>query len=176
MDYKLQMHKLEKIKISKLNEMKELHREIGKIEEAISKNNRLYMLLNKHSDEANEILKDYGKQNVKEILKFILDAVVGGVDSAYTNQYKNIDMKLLLEDDEFFDFAIVQIGKPTIDALKKTFNKVVEQDGETFIEHSGKVPRHNNDNLKKRLYKKMGKGSVFHKAQELAQEKGYTKC
>ena len=173
MDYKIQIDNLKKIKDKKLYQLKALQKEISDIQTKINKNQKLYDLHNKYSDEAGIILQEYGKKNVQKILKFMLNSFIGGLDSAYAKKYKNINVEKLLDEDEFFDFAIVQIGKPTIDAIKNAFTEIKVIDDEEFMGQTGNCSPAMKKNLGKRLYKKMGKGSVVKKAEELAKNKGY---
>ncbi len=167
MNHKLAMHKLEEKKRDLLEKSVALHKEISEVDALIKKNRRAYLLANKNAEECSQILKSYNKENIREILKFVLIANVAGGSpgSEYAMRYKDIDMELLLKDDDFFDFLIVSIGRPTIVDLKKSMVGVVVKDGEQFLETNG-IKRFN-DNSRLRLFKKLTKSVVVRKAKEM---------
>ncbi len=164
------MHKLEEKKRDKLEESIALHKEISEIETLIKEHRTKYLLNNKMADECAEVLSGYGKDNVREILKFILFSNAK-VSAEYAREYRNIDMDLLLSNDSFFDFLIVNIGRATIVDLKTHLNKVIEVDGESMMEVTGHSKKGLfNDNSKNRLFRKLTKNVVIRKARELQKE------
>ncbi len=169
MNYKETMHKLEDLKIKKLHEMKDLQIEIGKINKSISKYKKLYIKNNKNAEISTKILEGYSKENIKSILKFILSTMVEH-NEFYKKEYKNIDMQLLLDNKDFFDFLIIHIGRPTIDNIKRRFVEVKTIDGEDLMKVTNSGRGLNDENLKKRIYKKFTKNVIIDEAKRLTIE------
>ena len=164
MTHKLTMHKLEALKRDKLEEVKQLQKEISKIDSSMKEHRRLYLLENKHAEECNAILDGYNRDNIREILAFLLSALAEH-DSEYIRIYKNIDMNKLIQDESFFDFLITQIGRATIVEMKKRFTKVGIVDGEEMLE-AEKI-RLNRHNFNNRMFKKFSKKSVLKEAEKI---------
>ena len=167
MNHKVTMFKLEDLKQKKLHEARELQKEISKIEESISYHRRMYRQNEIKADKAKEVLAGRSRETIREIIKFLIGALKNG--PGYFEYYKDIDLEELLDNDEFFDFAIVEIGAPTIKNITDKFEKVVESNGEKFM-----VKRKNtrgDENTRNRIWKKFTKKTITDEAKRILAEK-----
>ena len=166
MNHKLTMFNLEKLKIEKLYKAKEIQQEISKIETSISEHRKLYILHEEKSTKAREVLAGYGRQNVRDIIKFI----VGSLNNSegYFEFFKDIDFQMLMDNDGFYDFVIVQIGRPTITEIKKKFDCVEMHNGQEMIRTQNQAKT--TENTRNRLWKKLTKKSITTEAKRLIKE------
>ncbi len=167
MNHKLTMFKLEEQKQKKLHESKEIQKEIAKIETLISKHKKLYLLNEEKSTKAREVLAGYGRQNVRNIIKFLVNALNN--TEGYFEFYKDIDFTELMDDDNFFDFVIVQIGRLTIQEIKKKFDCVEMHNGEEHIKTINKTTT--TENTRNRLWKKLTKKTITTEAKRILKER-----
>lgn len=168
MNHKQKMHNLENIKRDKLQKMKELQADISKIDAAIRNHKRLYLLNNKYSDQAKEVLAGYSRKNVTDIIQFILGSLMDRTD--YNKHYGNSNPVELMNDEDFSNFVIVEIGGPTIKDLMKHFVGVEIHNGEELLRtREGRAPA--NDNTRNRLWKKLTKKSITEEAKRIHNEK-----
>ncbi len=168
MNHKLTMHKLEEMKIKKLEEAREIQKEVVKLTAAINDHRRMYLAENKHADECNVILAGYSREEIRGTLMFTMDALKDSY--GYSESYRGIDTTELLKNDAFFDFLIIAIGRPVIIELKKRFGKTKTVDGEVMIESRKGIRRSNNENFNKRLFQKCTKRVVIEEAKRIASE------
>ena len=164
--HKLEMHTLEDLKIDKLYQVKQLHKEIAKIETAIKEHHRLYLLENKYADECTVVLDGYGRQNVRDILMFFIPTLLT-INESYRKAYKGVNITELIDNEEFFDFLIVEIGRATIVDLKKRFEGVITKDNEQLLETTSYGNALNSESIKNRLYKKLTKKSIINEAKRM---------
>jgi len=169
MNHKLIMHKLEERRRDKLEQKIEIQKEISKIDTKIKEQKRLYLLSNKYSEEANIVLSGFSRENILELLIFFVPSLLDG-DVFYRKAYKGIDIQKLIEDDNFFNFLIIQIGRATIEDMKKRFDKVVVVNGEELIETTAFGKALNSESFKHRLFKKLTKKSVLNEAKRITEE------
>jgi len=166
MDHKLKMHNLERLKRSKLEEMRVIQADISKIEQSISYHKRQYKLEYENADRARELLSGYSRDNIRGIVKFLL---ISFKDSPmYFNLYKDIEIDDMMDDDDFFDFVVINLGPAVLKDLKRRFVKVVIKDGEEQIEARTGAPM--NENGKVRLWKKLTKKNVVAEAKRRYEE------
>jgi hypothetical protein len=165
MNHKLKMHELERFRRDKLEEVIHLQKEISAIDTSISYHKRMYKMNNAHAEECGVVLDGYNRQNVKGILKFLVDAISGD-NGTYRKYYKDVDVVALMDDESFFDFLIVQIGRGTIVDMKKRFQEVAIIDGKMMI---ATHPKYNsNQNFNKRVFKKLTKKNVITEAKRIS--------
>ena len=166
MNHKKKMYNLEKIKQNKLHESKEIHKEISKIEESISFHRSMYLRNEKKSDDAKAILAGYSKENVREIIKFIIDSLK--TTEGYYSFYRSINLDELIDQDAFFDFVIVEIGEPTIRDIKKIFLGVEMHEGEEKLRMAERTTT--TENTRNRLWKKLTKKTITREAKRMIEE------
>ena len=167
MNHKVTMANLERLKIDKLHEVRELQKEISKIEESISFHRSIYLRNEKKADDARIVLAGYKRENVREIIKFIISSLRN--TEGYFQFYKDIDLDELMDEDSFFDFVIVEMGAPTIKDLKKSFVGVEIHDGEEKLRVGARTTT--SENTRNRLWKKLTKKTITTEAKRLIEEK-----
>ena len=169
MNHKHTMHKLEELKRDKLETVKTIHKEISKIDASIQHHRRLYLANNKYSDECRLVLGGYSRENVKEVLAFLIDSM-STHDEVYIRIYKGVNVNSLIEDENFFDFLIVQIGRATIVELKKRFEKVAVIDGDERVLATTAFRGKASHSFNHRLFKKLSKRVVVQEAKRVTLE------
>ena len=163
MNHKLIMFNLEKLKQKKLHETREIQKEIAKIESSISNHKKLYLLNEEKGTKAREILSGYSRENIRDIIKFIVSSL--SKSEGYFKFYRDIDLEELLNNDEFLDFVIVEIGGPTIKEIKSRFDKVEMHNNELMMRTHNNVKA--GENTRNRLWKKLTKKSITNEAKRL---------
>ena len=168
MNHKRQMYSLERMKREKLEEMRAIQHRISKIDESIKHHKRLYIRDNLKADQAKEVLAGRSRKNVTDIIKFIFNSLIGNVE--YNRYYGKSNPIELMEDDNFVNFMLVEIGAPTITDIIKNFVGVSVHNGEEKLEvnPSRVLP---NDNARNRLWKKLTKKTITEEAKRLWKEK-----
>ena len=169
MNYKHKAEKLKSLKRDRVEQVRILQKEISKINTTIDEYMRLYKKQNEYSDKCKAILAGRSRQNVRDIIMFIMDSLKN--NETYFKYYKDIDLDELMKNESFFDFTIVEIGKTTIKNITDKFIQVVtNKDGEHFIQTSDKHPRGMTENEKIRLWKKLTKKTIIQEAKRITQE------
>ncbi len=169
MNHKLSMHKLEEIKRDLLEKARDIQKKISQVDTAMKEQKRLYMLNNKYSYQCKEILGDRSRQNVREILSFLLDAMIQYDNaSTYSHAYRGIDTEKLMNDDNFFDFLITSMGKSVITQLTKKFGGVQKVKGEEVISIKKRDNIRSDHNFRERIYRKFTKKTVIAEAKRIA--------
>lgn len=166
MNHKAKAYNLEKLKRDKKQEVIDLQKEIAEIETQINFHTRMYKLNNERSDKCSDILSGFDRENIRRILKFIIFSMSENDYQGYLKNYKGIDIDELLNHDEFFDFIIIEIGKPTLIDMKKRIIEIKEIDGEDQMVVTG-FQRGKETNFNKRLQKKLTKRTVIEEAKRL---------
>lgn len=169
MNYQIEIRKLEKLKAETLNKVKDLRYDISKMDESISKLNRLHKNDIENSLKLTKILKNYSKEKVFRIVNFLFKSLQNS--EKYRNYYKDLDIPTILDDADCLTFIIVECGENLIDKLMVKFNDVIysEEFNEPILELSDKSMKGigssymdgKDYNFVQSLYNKFTKKSVY---------------
>ena len=166
MNYLAINDKLNLIRQRKLHTRIELQREISDIDHKIRENIKLHLKANQKSIDCIRILSGNSRDNIRNIIKFLILSM--HKTEVYFEAYRDIDVMSLFDNNEFFDFAIVEIGAATIEDIKKKFDKVEIKDDEMLISTKHGSPI--NENSKIRLWKKLTKKSIINEAVRISNQ------